>query len=277
MGTRRGPGVGTRPAQDTQPHHLQDRPGGVGQTLVQVPTGLLRETEAQGAGPGVGDRGFLTGVDEDEGTEEGHLALRAVQGTQALGEVEDGADELVAAWRGAPVTACVPPACVPGVSPPRVPSLPRERKSSAPAYLPSKKTVRFSELKARHMRTNTTSMAPATARQRHGDGGHGGTGRHVPPSPPWVGWCPHSTSPGGMSPPQWGQGGLWRVSPPQWDPSGTHGTVTSLMGPEHPITWGHWGWGDRGSKDCGAGDGGMRWSWGWGQGDEVVLGVGTGG
>lgn len=78
---------------------------------------------------------------------------------------------------------------VPSVSPPSVsPALPRDRNSSAPAYLPSKKTVRLSELKARHIHTSTTSMAPATTRQGDGDrdGGTGTTGLHGATAQGWV-------------------------------------------------------------------------------------------
>lgn len=215
--------------------------------------GLGGETEARGGGQGGagGPRRPLTGVDEDEGADEGHLALRDVQRAEALREVEDGADELVAAWGGDPSSPPVPRAwvrgCVPHRRAPRPlpvsPALPSERKSSAPANLPSKKTVRFSALKARHMRTSTTSMAPATARDGHRDGGTGDAGPRGDTARGRGGACSWHQPRGLVLP----RGTVTSPVGSGW-PLGTGtspvgsgwplGTVTSVVGPEHPTAWG---------------------------------------
>lgn len=41
----------------------------------------------------------LTGIDENQGRVEGNLILRKTQGTEEVGKVKDGADELAAACR----------------------------------------------------------------------------------------------------------------------------------------------------------------------------------
>lgn len=220
-----------RPAQDTQAHNpaptLGQNPGVLGKTslgFLQGWGGKLRH------GVGGGGGGSLTGVDEDEGAEEGHLALREVQSAEALGKVEDGADELVAAW-GKPLSQRAP-VCPLHVPPSMSPALPRDRNSSAPAYLPSKKTVRLSELKARHIRTSTTSMAPATTRQRDGDRDGGTRDNRAPRCHcSGLGQCPHSTSPGGCHL----SSGVGVALGDRHLPGATHGTVTSLMAPEQPI------------------------------------------
>lgn len=112
----------------------------------------------------------LTGVDENQGRVEGDLILRETQGTEEVGEVEYGTDELAAACRGgdgesqrgswfsrAPPFGRLeqgePQPCRGALestggttfsfSP--CPS-PNARNSSTPAYLPSKKTVWLSAL-----------------------------------------------------------------------------------------------------------------------------------
>lgn len=58
----------------------------------------------------------LTGVDEHEGGEECDLVLGEVQGAQPMCEVEDGVDQLVAAWGEQSCQALVqPPAHAPSM------------------------------------------------------------------------------------------------------------------------------------------------------------------
>lgn len=99
----------------------------------------------------------LTGIDENQGCVEGNLILRKTQGTEEVGKVEYGADELAAACRNGDeenkhaTLGCLEQGAnnhverlliglTSATSQFPLPS-PKARNSSTPPYLPSKKTV----------------------------------------------------------------------------------------------------------------------------------------
>lgn len=219
-----------RPAQDTQAHNpaptLGQNPGVLGKPslgFLQGWGGKLRH----GAGGGCVS---LTGIDEDQGAEEGHLTLREVQSAEALGEVEDGADELVAAW-GEPLSQRVP-SCPLRVPPLRVPSPTQGSEQLGAGVL---------ALEEDGPVVGVEGSAHPHQHHLHGACHHpaGGWGQgwwHRDNRAPrchcsGLGQCPHSTSPGGCHL----SSGVGVALGDCHLPGATHGTVTSLMAPEQPI------------------------------------------